>query len=144
MMGTFNKPFKKTEYKYEIFRKMEFNSDRKRMTVLLRDPNDGLIKMLIKGADSIILDRIDKKALTEQMKSELDWFLNTASTQGLRTLLMGVRVVEESEKDAFLAECAEAEKDLKNREMLLDEIYDRFERGVVLLGSTAVEDRLQD
>jgi magnesium-transporting ATPase (P-type) len=50
-----------TEYKFEILRKMEFNSDRKRMSVLLRDPNDGKIKLLMKGADSIMLERVDPK-----------------------------------------------------------------------------------
>jgi magnesium-transporting ATPase (P-type) len=39
---------------------MEFNSDRKRMSVLLRDPSDGMIKLFIKGADSIIKERLDK------------------------------------------------------------------------------------
>jgi len=38
---------------------MEFNSDRKRMSVLLKDKLDGQYKLLIKGADSIILDRLD-------------------------------------------------------------------------------------
>jgi len=47
------------ERKYEVFRKMDFNSDRKRMSVLLRDPVDGKIKLLIKGADSIIKARLD-------------------------------------------------------------------------------------
>ena len=49
-----------TENTYEVFRKMDFNSDRKRMSVLLRDPVDGKIKLLIKGADSIILERLDQ------------------------------------------------------------------------------------
>ena len=31
------------------------------MSILLTDPVDGKIKLLIKGADSIILDRLDKK-----------------------------------------------------------------------------------
>ena len=48
-----------TENSYEVFRKMDFNSDRKRMSVLLRDPTDGKIKLLIKGADSIIKERLD-------------------------------------------------------------------------------------
>ena len=30
------------------------------MSVIIRDPEDGLIKLLIKGADSIIKDRLDK------------------------------------------------------------------------------------
>lgn len=39
---------------------------------------------------------------------------------------------------------AEADKDIITREKKLAEIYDRFERDLVLLGATAVEDRLQD
>ena len=35
-------------------------------------------------------------------------------------------------------------KDLKNRDALLEKIYDEFERKIVLIGATAVEDRLQD
>lgn len=38
---------------------MDFNSDRKRMSVVLQDPADGKIKLLIKGADSIIKSRLD-------------------------------------------------------------------------------------
>lgn len=38
---------------------MEFNSDRKRMSVLVRDPDDGLVKLYVKGADSTIVDRLD-------------------------------------------------------------------------------------
>ena len=49
----------KGEQEYEVFRKMDFDSDRKRMSVLLKDPNDGKIKLFIKGADSIIKERLD-------------------------------------------------------------------------------------
>ena len=38
---------------------MDFNSDRKRMSVVLQDPADVKIKLLIKGADSIIKSRLD-------------------------------------------------------------------------------------
>lgn len=34
--------------------------------------------------------------------------------------------------------------DLKNRDALVEEVYNKFERGIVLIGGTAVEDRLQD
>jgi len=47
------------EKKFEVYHKMFFNSDRKRMSVLLKDPKDGKIKLYIKGADSIIKDRLD-------------------------------------------------------------------------------------
>ena len=37
---------------------MEFNSDRKRMSILVKDPEDGLYKLYCKGADSIIKERL--------------------------------------------------------------------------------------
>lgn len=48
------------DVKYPMYRRMEFNSFRKRMSIILRDPDDGLLKMYIKGADSIIKERLDK------------------------------------------------------------------------------------
>ena len=53
---------------YEVFRKMDFNSDRKRMSVLLRDPSDDQIKLLIKGADSIIKSRLDMNQFPKDMQ----------------------------------------------------------------------------
>ena len=57
---------------------------------------------------------------------------------------MAIRVIEEKELLQFEKEIKEAESDLKNREVKLDKIYDNLERNLVLLGATAVEDRLQD
>jgi len=39
---------------------MEFNSDRKRASILVKDPKDGLIKLYIKGADNIIDERLSR------------------------------------------------------------------------------------
>jgi len=47
------------EIEFEVFRRMEFNSDRKRMSILCRDPDDGYYKLYVKGADSIIKERLD-------------------------------------------------------------------------------------
>jgi len=78
------------------------------------------------------------------MMQNVDKFLTKASAKGLRTLLMAMKVIDESEYKAFAKEIAEAEKDVMQRDKLLAQIYDKFERGLVLLGATAVEDRLQD
>ncbi len=51
--------------KFRVVRKMEFNSDRKRMSILLFDPTDAKYKLYVKGADSIIMDRIDKSTLDD-------------------------------------------------------------------------------
>lgn len=55
---------------------------------------------------------------------------------------MGMRIVSADELAKFEEDCHEAEKDLMNREALLDRVYDEFERKIVLIGGTAVEDRL--
>ncbi len=44
----------------ELLKLFEFNSDRKRMSVIIREPNTGLIKMYVKGADNIIKARLNK------------------------------------------------------------------------------------
>lgn len=45
-------------YTFDLFRRIEFNSDRKRASILVRDPTDGLIKLYIKGADNVIDERL--------------------------------------------------------------------------------------
>lgn len=67
------------------------------MSVLVKDKQTGDIKLLIKGADSIIKARLDTNQYPQEFDEKIEWFLNTASKQGLRTLLMGMRVVEEEE-----------------------------------------------
>ena len=42
---------------------MEFNSDRKRMSIIVKDPVDGHIKMFTQGADSFIKARLDNNQL---------------------------------------------------------------------------------
>lgn len=51
--------YKEKDYKFKLLHIFEFNSTRKRMSVVLRD-NDGKLKIICKGADSIILKRINK------------------------------------------------------------------------------------
>ena len=57
---------------YEILNVCEFNSTRKRMSTIVRAP-DGKIKLLCKGADTVILERLGKHQLfTEKTLSHLE------------------------------------------------------------------------
>jgi len=47
------------EYEYEVLNICEFNSTRKRMSSVVRAP-DGTIKLFIKGADTVIFERLKK------------------------------------------------------------------------------------
>lgn len=123
---------------------MEFNSDRKRMSILLRDPDDGFFKLYVKGADSIIKERLDPKQIEHEMMDQVDDFLTSASVKGFRTLLMAMKVLDQDEVTDFLTKCEEAERNLITREKALQQIFSDFERDLVLVGATCVEDRLQD
>ena len=73
---------------------MEFNSDRKRMSVILRDKN-GVIKLYSKGADNVILARAsstDRKYADVTMEH-----LEAFAKDGFRTLVLAYRVIGEQE-----------------------------------------------
>jgi magnesium-transporting ATPase (P-type) len=42
---------------YDILAVLEFNSDRKRMSIITRSRHDGRVVLMCKGADSVILAR---------------------------------------------------------------------------------------
>jgi hypothetical protein len=61
------------------------------------------------------------------MLTDIDNFLTKASEKGYRTLLMAMKVLEETEVNTFLKKCAEAESKLETREKELANIYSEFE-----------------
>lgn len=77
---------------FKVLRKVEFTSDRKRMSVLIQDPRDGLLKLYVKGADSEVKKRLSKLSDPELLDS-VDFFLDQASSKGYRTLLMALKVL---------------------------------------------------
>jgi magnesium-transporting ATPase (P-type) len=127
---------------FDVYRRMEFSSDRKRMSILIRDPTDKKIKLYVKGADSVILERLDRTNCLEQNLNHSLGFVSESSKMGLRTLLVAMRVLDMSELASFISECERAERDVLRRDFLLEEIYSKFEENLTLLGATAVEDRL--
>lgn len=45
------------EHRYQLLHVLEFSSDRKRMSVIVRTPS-GKIKLFCKGADTVIYERL--------------------------------------------------------------------------------------
>jgi len=72
------------------------------MSILVTDPTDGLVKLYIKGADSIILERLSEECKEDtKMMDRVKLFLDESSTKGFRTLLMGMKILDESELKEF-------------------------------------------
>ena len=55
-----------------------------------------------------------------------------------------MRVLDAEEANEFVTECSLAESDIINKDEKLNQVYDKWERDLTLLGATVLEDRLQD
>uniref|UniRef100_A0A0D9WRB7 Phospholipid-transporting ATPase n=1 Tax=Leersia perrieri TaxID=77586 RepID=A0A0D9WRB7_9ORYZ len=130
-----------TEREFKVLNLLEFNSKRKRMSVILKD-EDGQILLLCKGADSIIFERLAKNGRV--FEADTTKHLNDYGEAGLRTLALSYRVLDESEYSAWNAEFLRAKTSIgPDRELQLEHVSDLIERELILVGATAVEDKLQ-
>ncbi|XP_065774598.1 phospholipid-transporting ATPase IK isoform X6 [Muntiacus reevesi] len=125
---------------YQVLAMMDFNSIRKRMSVLVRKP-EGSIYLYTKGADTVIYERLKKKGETEWATEEA---LASFATETLRTLCLACKEVEEDVYKEWRQRHQEASILLQNRTQALHELYEEMEQSLQLLGATAIEDRLQD
>ncbi|KAJ8129513.1 hypothetical protein O1611_g4118 [Lasiodiplodia mahajangana] len=130
------------EIHYTILNTIEFNSSRKRMSAIIKMP-DGRIILFCKGADSIIYSRLQRGEQAELRKTTAD-HLEMFAREGLRTLCIAQRVLPEQEYLEWRKEHDKAASALQDREEKLEEVADKIEQNLTLLGGTAIEDRLQD
>ncbi|KAG9072863.1 hypothetical protein KI688_000643 [Linnemannia hyalina] len=130
---------------YEQLDVIKFNSTRKRMTVIVREPQElgGKILLLTKGADNVIFERLsqtDDETLRDQTESDIETFSN----MGLRTLTLAQRVLDQETYNQWATKYAEAGKALDDRAKKMDQVAEEIERDLTLLGATAIEDKLQE
>jgi len=128
--------------KYTFLKMLEFNSTRKRMSVVLRCP-DGRIMLYCKGADSVIYERLAKDhdpVLKERTTKDMEAFANN----GLRTLCISYRYLEEEEYLNWSRAHDAAANAIENREEAIDKANDLIEHSLLILGATALEDKLQE
>ncbi|KAK3808047.1 MAG: hypothetical protein JOS17DRAFT_692052, partial [Linnemannia elongata] len=133
------------DHTYEQLDVIKFNSTRKRMTVIVREPQElgGKILLLTKGADNVIFERLahtDDETLRDQTENDIEAFSN----MGLRTLTLAQRVLDQETYDQWAAKYAEAGKALDDRAKKMDQVAEEIERDLTLLGATAIEDKLQE
>ena len=102
----------------------------------------GKIKFLMKGADSIIMERLDS-TVDQPYMPEYEKKLLEFSVQGLRTLLFAMKVLDESEYEKITQDLDKIAVMKNAKERRLDYV-DQIETRFMAIGMTAVEDKLQD
>ncbi|XP_018568743.1 probable phospholipid-transporting ATPase IA isoform X3 [Anoplophora glabripennis] len=127
--------------RYEILTVLEFTSARKRMSVIVKDPN-GKIKLYCKGADNVIYERLDSggREHSEVLLQHLEHF----ATEGLRTLCCAVADLKKSDYEEWRQLYNKASISLQHREEKIEEAANLIERNLKLIGATAIEDKLQE
>lgn len=92
--------------------------------------------------NSIIFDRLSKNGRMYEVDTTKH--LSDYGEAGLRTLALSYRVLEETEYSAWNTEFLKAKTSIgPDREAQLERVSDLIERELILVGATAVEDKLQ-
>ncbi|XP_044461714.1 phospholipid-transporting ATPase 1-like [Mangifera indica] len=119
----------------------EFDSDRKRMSVILGCPNKTVI-LLVKGADTTMFSVINK-TLNVNIIRATEEHLHAYSSLGLRTLVIGARELSASEFEQWQSSFEAASTALIGRAALLRKVASNVENNLCLLGVSGIEDKLQ-
>jgi phospholipid-translocating ATPase len=123
---------------YEILHNFPFTSETKRMGIVLRDKLSGEVYFFEKGAD-MVMSRI---VLSNDW---LDEECGNMARDGLRTLVIGRKLLSRDQLDQFERRHHEAKIATLDRGLLIQRsIEECLETDLELLGVTGVEDKLQD
>lgn len=126
--------------RFNVLGMHEFDSDRKRMSVILGCP-DRTMKVFVKGADTSMFNVIDKSSNlhTTETKAHLHAF----SSMGLRTLVVGKRELSSSEFEQWQSSYETASTAVMGRAALLRKVATNVENNLIILGASGIEDKLQ-
>ncbi len=127
------------EEEYTVLAELEFSSDRKRMSMILKCP-DGKIRMITKGADTIMIQLLADGTDLDVIQGHVDHF----AKEGLRTLIFAQKTINERYFDNWYKDFVEAKNSLTDRDELVAEVSARIEQDLDFIAVTAVEDKLQD
>uniref|UniRef100_A0A182UCH3 P-type ATPase C-terminal domain-containing protein n=1 Tax=Anopheles melas TaxID=34690 RepID=A0A182UCH3_9DIPT len=132
---------------YEVLKVLPFDSARKCMSVVVRRTGTQDVVLYTKGADSSIIPNLvpctpgsEEYRLREQTQHQL----NVYARQGLRVLVMAKRKLDATDFSEWYSKHEECELSMENRERKIRESFGLLERGLTLVGTTGIEDRLQE
>nr|XP_023485400.1 phospholipid-transporting ATPase FetA isoform X9 [Equus caballus] len=146
---------------YQLLAILDFDNVRKRMSVIVRTPEDRVM-LFCKGADTIVcqllhpscrsLGDVTMEHLDADRACEVSPSLLSAHThvfqdfaiEGLRTLMVAYRELDNAFFQAWSKKHSEACLSLEDRENKISNVSEEIEKDLMLLGATAIEDKLQD
>lgn len=118
---------------------LEFSSDRKCMSVIVQDLEDGSTYLFCKGAESAVLSKCSTGPVSETMKH-----VNDYAVFGLRTLVVAYKKITDEDMALMNQELQTARISMTDRDSKVEQSYNVIEQDLHLLGAVGIEDRLQE
>lgn len=112
------------------------------MSVILGCP-DNTVKVFVKGADTTMFGVIDK-SLSSNVVQATEQHLQSYSSMGLRTLVVGMREMSASEFEEWQSSYEAANTAVIGRAALLRKVAANVEKNLAILGASGIEDKLQE
>uniref|UniRef100_A0A665W3Y8 Phospholipid-transporting ATPase n=1 Tax=Echeneis naucrates TaxID=173247 RepID=A0A665W3Y8_ECHNA len=129
---------------FEVLDTLAFDSNRKRMSVLVRHPITGEYVLYTKGADYAIMELLGTPVSQKNVAADTQYHLDCYAKEGLRTLCFTKKVVSGNVYESWLVNRKRALAAINNREALIMDTAVQLETNLFLLGATGIEDRLQE
>ncbi|XP_073702600.1 phospholipid-transporting ATPase ID [Garra rufa] len=126
---------------YTLLAILDFNNIRKRMSVIVRNP-EGRIRLYCKGADTVLFERLHSS--NHDLMNITSDHLNEYAGDGLRTLAVAYRDLSEEQWEKWSERFRGADKATDCRDDRLAAAYEEIEQDMMLLGASAIEDKLQE
>jgi len=99
---------------------------------------------MCKGADAIVKERLSSDSLNSQVFKQTQAYVDEYANEGLRTLFLAEKFIDEDVYREWLKESNVAKLEVNDREEKVAAVDEKIEVDLELIGSTAIEDRLQD
>jgi len=128
-------------YKFELLNIIEYNSDRKRMTIIVKAPH-GEIKVLCKGADSVLVPLLSDAWENQEIKNQTMEDLCDYAKDGYRTLMFCERTISQSFYTSWVYKYEQARTAINHKALKISNVVSEIERDFSLLGATAIEDKI--
>ncbi|RMX68185.1 hypothetical protein DD238_007664 [Peronospora effusa] len=135
---------------YEVLDVLEFNSTRKRMSVVVRK-SSGELLLYTKGADMMIYQRLKDGPAMQKLKNITRDHMEKYADDGLRTLALAIKKLDphwfqqwKVRFDDAQGNVAEIDRRKDGKPNAIDDLMEEIEQGLELVGATAIEDKLQE
>jgi len=116
------------------------------MSVIYKYKENGNEKIILmcKGADNVISDRLSKTSKDSDAFKTNKAFVEEVADEGLRTLFLSEKILDQKTFDEWFDRKKKALNEINDRDAKVAKVDEEIEKEMTIVGTSAIEDKLQD